>query len=118
MTHNNLEDEENLWKLYKAIEAQEPEYAELFKEVHTFISDGTNVIYECIFEDDSVTVLRQHPFFITGSDGVQTPLNHINELEFVGNLIWANVFLEDNIYVLDPNTDEIVRYFFFISKYK
>lgn len=105
MTHDYLKDEQNLWNIYRAINSEDPDYADKFEPVHTFISDGTNVVYECLFDDSSVRVLRQHVFHKKDSDGVSVRLDQINEMEFVGDKIWANIFLSTDVYVLDMDKD-------------
>ena len=63
-------------------------------------------------------VEKHHPFYQLDNNGVKKPLNNINELEFVQGKIWANVWLTNDVCVLDTTLNTVVRKFDFehISK--
>ena len=71
--------------------------------------DGTRLV----MSDGSNTLTFRHPttfeamgsVAVTRSDG--SPVNQLNELECVGNQVWANVWLTDRIVVIDPDTGAV-----------
>jgi glutamine cyclotransferase len=68
---------------------------------YLFKSNGTAVI-ECI-DPEYFTVVRK----INVNDG-KTPINNLNELEFVCGEIWANIFMESIIVRISPLTGEVL----------
>ncbi|MDE0579306.1 MAG: glutaminyl-peptide cyclotransferase [bacterium] len=72
--------------------------------------DGTRLV----MSDGSNTFTFRHPttfeamdsVAVTRSDG--SPVNRLNELECVGDDVWANVWLTDRIVVIDPDTGTVV----------
>lgn len=66
------------------------------------MSDGSDVL----------RVLRPFDFSEAGRIAVRengTPLRDLNELEFVDGLLYANVWKQDRIVVIDPATGEVKR---------
>jgi len=67
---------------------------------HLLMSDGSSTI---TFRDpDSFKVVRE----IHVRDG-DTPVGHLNELEFVKGEIWANIFTEDMIVRISPKNGKV-----------
>ncbi len=72
--------------------------------------DGTRLV----MSDGSNTLTFRHPstFEAMGSVAVTladgSPVNQLNELECIGDDVWANVWLTDRIVVIDPDTGTIV----------
>ncbi len=67
---------------------------------HLLMSDGSSTI---TFRDpDSFKVVRE----IRVRDG-DTPVGHLNELEFVKGEIWANIFTEDMIVRISPKNGKV-----------
>ncbi|MCY3863440.1 MAG: glutaminyl-peptide cyclotransferase [bacterium] len=66
-----------------------------------------------VMSDGSNTLTFRHPttfeamgsVAVTRADG--SPVNRLNELECVGNQVWANVWLTDRIVVIDPDTGSV-----------
>jgi glutamine cyclotransferase len=73
------------------------------------LTDGSNVIFEGYFENEKLVITQQHPFYIKDQNGVRRQLNKINEIEVVRGNIFANIWLSNDIYELDLDTDEVVR---------
>ncbi|MDE0115874.1 MAG: glutaminyl-peptide cyclotransferase [bacterium] len=71
--------------------------------------DGTRLV----MSDGSSTLTFRHPttFEVLGSVAVSqadgSPVARLNELECVGNYVWANVWLTDRIVVIDPATGAV-----------
>ena len=72
--------------------------------------DGTRLV----MSDGSNTLTFRHPetFEVLGSVPVTqadgSPVNRLNELECIGNDVWANVWLTDRIVVIDPATGSVI----------
>ena len=72
--------------------------------------DGTRLV----MSDGSNTLTFRHPttFEATGSVAVTradgSPVNQLNELECIGEDVWANVWLTDRIVVIDPDTGSVI----------
>ena len=66
-----------------------------------FMSDGSPVI-SCV-DPSSFAVIRK----IKVSDR-KMPVNNLNELEFVRGEIWANIFMEDIIARISPQTGKVL----------
>ena len=86
--------------------------------MHYFVSDGSNVIFEGEFTKDEnnnheFKIIKEHSFSQLDKNGVHVPLKNINELEFVQGKIWANVWLTNDVCVLDMHQDKVVRKFDF-----
>ena len=65
------------------------------------LSDGTPTLYFL----DPKTLKVTDSVFVKQPDG--TPLRNINELEFIGGEIWANVWQTDVIARIDPKTGKV-----------
>ena len=71
--------------------------------------DGTRLV----MSDGSNALFFRHPttfeeigsIAVTRADG--SPVNRLNELECVGNQVWANVWLTDRIVVINPETGAV-----------
>ena len=72
--------------------------------------DGTRLV----MSDGSNTLTFRHPetFEVLGSVPVTqadgSPVDRLNELECIGDDVWANVWLTDRIVVIDPATGAVV----------
>ncbi len=64
-------------------------------------SDGTSKIY---FFDDKLNNIKTLNTTLHGK-----PVNNINELEYIDNYIWANVWQTNNIIIIDPNNGKVIR---------
>lgn len=64
------------------------------------MSDGTNKLYH--IAPSTFNILREVEVY----DNVG-PINQLNELEYVGGLIWANVWLTDRIVAIDPKSGAV-----------
>ena len=72
------------------------------------MSDGSNILK---FRDPStLRVIRSIAITYNG-----LPVNNLNELEFVGNEIWANIWKSDLVACIDSATGELVRWIDFSS---
>jgi len=61
------------------------------------MSDGTASIYTV----DPATFRREKRVTVTFQGA---PVNYLNELEWIGDRIWANVYTTDQIVIVDPAT--------------
>lgn len=67
-----------------------------------------------VMSDGSSTITFRHPdtFAVLRSINVThkgTPVTRLNELEWINGLIWANVWLEPVIVVIDPGSGRVVQ---------
>ena len=62
-----------------------------------YMSDGTASIYTV----DPATFRREKRVTVTFQGA---PVNYLNELEWIGDRIWANVYTTDRIVIVDPAT--------------
>ena len=62
-----------------------------------YMSDGTATIYTV----NPATFRREKRVTVTFQG---TPVNYLNELEWIGDRIWANVYTTDQIVIVDPAT--------------
>ena len=75
---------------------------------HLVMSDGSNILK---FRDPStLRVIRSIAITYNG-----LPVNNLNELEFIGNEIWANIWKSDLVACIDSATGELVRWIDFSS---
>lgn len=65
-----------------------------------YMSDGTEKIYKL----DPATFKREATIVVT-FNGQSLPM--LNELEWIDGKLWANVYLTDNIVVIDPMTGQV-----------
>ena len=65
-----------------------------------YMSDGTANIYTV----DPATFRREKRVTVTFKG---TPVNYLNELEWIGDKIWANVYTTDQIAIIDPATGTV-----------
>ena len=65
------------------------------------MSDGSNTL--TFRHPETFEVLGSVP--VTRADG--SPVNRLNELECIGDDVWANVWLTDRIVVIDPETGSV-----------
>jgi glutamine cyclotransferase len=68
--------------------------------VHLIMSDGSANLYFL----DSVSLTRLNTLKIFNDQG---PVDQLNELEFVDNEIWANIFTKDIIVRINPESGEV-----------
>jgi glutamine cyclotransferase len=64
------------------------------------MSDGTNVLY--VLEPNTFTVLKQIEVF----DNVRA-ITNLNELEYIDGKIYANVYLTNEIVIINPETGKV-----------
>jgi glutaminyl-peptide cyclotransferase len=67
-----------------------------------YMSDGSNTLY--IRDLETFEAIEQIEVF--DSDG---PVSMLNELEYIDGKIWANIWMEDTIVVIDPATGWVTR---------
>jgi glutamine cyclotransferase len=80
---------------------------------HLIASDGTDKIY---FMNEKLETIRTINVTIN-----HKPVNYLNELEYINDKIWANVWQRNIIYVIDPKTGYVEKEINFnnlIQKYK
>ena len=75
----------------------------------SFLTDGSNIIFEGHFEEDELKITKQHPIFEESASGIRTPVYRLNEIEFVNGRIFANIWQKNDIYELDMENDRITR---------
>lgn len=63
-------------------------------------SDGSSEIY--FLNPSDMSTLRQLTVRLDGK-----PVRHVNELEYVDGKIWANVYLTDDIIIINPQTGDV-----------
>ncbi|MCY3631875.1 MAG: glutaminyl-peptide cyclotransferase [bacterium] len=82
-----------------------------------YASEGWGLCHDgdrLVMSDGSDTLTFRHPetfealgsVAVTRADG--NPVNRLNELECVGDQVWANVWLTDRIVIIDPDTGTVV----------
>ena len=74
-----------------------------FLDGHLAVSDGSDHI--SLYDSSNMALLGTIP---VTNDGM--PVTRLNELELVGNAIWANVWGETRIAVIDPATGHVVAW--------
>ena len=80
------------------------------EKVPSFLTDGSNTIFEGHFENSELKISRQHRFYQMNQRGIRTPIYRLNEIEFAQGKILANVWQSDDIYVLNMEQDTVDRY--------
>lgn len=82
----------------------------------TYSGEGWGLCHDgarLVMSDGSNTLTFRHPetFEVLGSVPVTradgSPVNRLNELECIGEDVWANVWLTDRIVVIDPATGSV-----------
>jgi glutamine cyclotransferase len=68
-----------------------------------WFSDGTSRLHRI----DPSTLEMEDCIEVTDNDGL--PVDRLNELEVVNGFIWANVFTENYIVKIDPETGKVVK---------
>ena len=69
-----------------------------------YVSDGTSRIYVC--DPENLQVKR----FIVVKDEKNKLLAGLNELEFIKGFLWANIFLDDRVAIINPNTGKVEKF--------
>ena len=64
------------------------------------MSDGSAQLY--FVSPKTFTVVRSITVRLAGRS-----VNHLNELEYIDGKIWANVYLKDEIMIIDPSSGEV-----------
>lgn len=83
----------------------------------TYRGEGWGLCHDgsrLVMSDGSDTLTFRHPqtfealgsVSVTYADG--RPVNRLNELECIGDRVWANVWLTDHIVVIDPDTGAVI----------
>jgi glutamine cyclotransferase len=67
---------------------------------HLILSDGTAALQ--FIEPETFQVVRKVPVTLDG-----TPVNYLNELEYINGEVWANVWQTDEIVRIDPATGHV-----------
>ena len=84
---------------------------------HTYPGEGWGLCHDgdrLVMSDGSNTLTFRHPETfealrsvpVADTDG--QPVNRLNELECIGDDVWANVWLTDRIVVIDPDTGTVI----------
>ena len=68
-----------------------------FRPGQLLMSDGTDTLYDL----DLRTKAIRHKIVVKSGDG---PVRHLNELEFVGDWLLANVWQSNDILIINPDT--------------
>lgn len=64
------------------------------------MSDGSNKLYH--IAPSSFNILKEVEVYDHNG-----PVKNLNELEFINGLIWANVWMQDRIVIIDPESGEV-----------
>ncbi|MGV3509963.1 MAG: glutaminyl-peptide cyclotransferase [Sphingobacteriaceae bacterium] len=72
-----------------------------FDGTHILNTDGSNVVY--LLNKDTYQV--QNSIEVYDTNG---PVNNLNELEYIDGKIYANVYMQDRIVIIDPKTGGVV----------
>ncbi len=67
---------------------------------HLIMSDGSSKLY--FLNPESLEIVKK--INVTQN---QKPVKNINELEYIDGKIWANIWREDHIIIIDPKTGKI-----------
>ena len=67
---------------------------------HLIASDGSSKLY---FMDKHLTDIKQITVTYDGRE-----VRYLNELEYINGNIWANVWLTDDVLVIDPETGRVI----------
>ncbi|MCF0234960.1 MAG: glutaminyl-peptide cyclotransferase [Thermoguttaceae bacterium] len=78
-----------------------------------FMSDGTSKIR--VLDPKSFKQKKSFNVYFKGQSGKRSSLYNINELEFVDGELWANVYQQDYIVRIDPETGEVIKAINFAS---
>ena len=91
---------------------------ETFAQIGQFSypTEGWGLTYDgedLLMSDGSSTIFRRDPqtFDEVGRIDVQLddePVNMLNELEYINNAIWANIWLTDDIVMIDPTSGQVI----------
>ena len=81
-----------------------PEFPNIF-----FISNGTNIIFECDSQKNFEIIKKHEILFENGK------MEDLNELEYIKGKIWANFYLSNKIMIIDLNLDQVVKIIDFIK---
>lgn len=73
-----------------------------FDEAFLFMSNGTDSLYRR--DPETFEILSILPVTADGS-----PVRRLNELECVGEYVWANVYQEDRLVEIEKATGRVVR---------
>lgn len=71
---------------------------------HLIMSDGSNYLY--YLDPVTLKVAKKLRVF-QKKHATEIPVKKLNELEYIGDYIWANVWYESRIVIIDPNTGEV-----------
>lgn len=75
----------------------------------SYLTDGSNTVFEGVFSDDGLKINRQHKIFELNEKGVRVPVYDLNEIEMVNGNLFANKWKTSDIYEIDLKTDSVVR---------
>jgi glutaminyl-peptide cyclotransferase len=84
----------------------------------TYTTEGWGLTYDghsLIMSDGSNTLYFRHPLTFEETRRIQvfdgeTPVNQLNELEFIRGEVYANVWLTDRIARIDPQTGRVIAW--------
>ena len=113
-----LVDDQLIWLTWQAGTAT-VHHRETLEQTGTFAysGEGWGLCHDgdrLVMSDGSNTLTFRHPetFEVLGSVPVTradgSPVNRLNELECIGDDVWANVWLTDRIMVINPDTGAII----------
>jgi len=77
---------------------------------HLILSDGTNTLYWLSPKDFSIQKRVQVTHLI---DGVKHPIRFLNELEYIEDHIYANVYGQRRIAIIHPSTGDVKKWISF-----
>lgn len=63
-------------------------------------SEGSSYIY--FIDPSDFSIERKVQVFLNGK-----PVNYLNELEYIDGKIWANVYMTENILIIDPDSGNV-----------
>jgi len=74
------------------------------------LCSNNNTLY---FSDGSNRIIKMNPHSMEFTDTLKVidnngPLYYINEMEWINNYIWANIYGKDNISIIDPVSGKVI----------
>eukprot|EP00457_Paulinella_chromatophora_P009730 gb/GEZN01009802.1/.p1 GENE.gb/GEZN01009802.1/~~gb/GEZN01009802.1/.p1 ORF type:complete len:341 (+),score=35.99 gb/GEZN01009802.1/:128-1150(+) len=74
---------------------------------HFIVSVGTHILYFVSFK--GFRIIKQVPV-IDVKNGKHRKVKHLNELEYINGMVYANVWYKTDIAVIDPETGRVVQW--------
>jgi len=73
---------------------------------HLILSDGTTYLF---YLDPSTLAVEKKVRVFEKHHGTERAVKNLNELEHIGDYIWANVWYESRIVIIDPQSGQVVH---------